>query len=215
MKTAFVLAAINALLKSRGGAQSDATSPIALPKMGRDHLPALCRELEFTKGAEIGVWRGAYSAKFCEANPNLHMLCVDPWESYQAWLDTKNSQPTDKAAAFMEESYQDARKRLDPLNCTILRKYSADAAKTVRNGSLDFVYIDGNHAYEAVMDDLAVWSPKVRSGGFVAGHDYRVFSHKPFIHVVRAVNYFTQSREIDPWFILTGDKTPSFLWVKP
>lgn len=181
--------------------------------LSRTQLPLLCRQLGFTKGAEIGVWKGAYSASFCEANPKLHMLCVDPWLSYPAWLDTKNASP-EKATEQIADAYQIAQTRLRRLNCTIVRAFSVDAAKTVADNSLDFVYIDGNHVKDAVLEDLDTWSPKVRPGGIVAGHDYRAFTNKPTIHVIEAVQEFTRRHQIDPWFILAADRTPSFLWVK-
>lgn len=188
-----------------------APSPIAV-KMGRHELPKLTRDLGFTRGAEIGVWKGAYSASFCEANPQLHMLCVDPWLSYPAWLDTKNAMPPEQAERIMDESYAIARARLSGLNCTIVRQFSIEAAKQVPDQSLDFAYIDGNHVFDAVTEDLTAWLPKVKPGGFISGHDYRVFANKPTIHVVAAVNAFTQARKIQPWFVLAGDRTPSFLW---
>lgn len=40
------------------------------------------------------------------------------------------------------------------------------------DASLDFVYIDAQHHYEAVREDLALWYPKLRVGGLFAGHDY-------------------------------------------
>jgi hypothetical protein len=186
--------------------------PIEL-SMSRNNLPTLCCELGFTRGAEIGVWKGAFTAAFCEAHPSIHMLAVDPWLSYPAWLDTKNSMPPDQAVRIMEEAYGLARARLAPFNCTIVRAFSAEAARDVPDGSLDFVYIDGNHVEEAVYEDLALWAPKVRSGGFVAGHDYRAFKNKPTIHVIEAVQRYTAQHAIDPWFITAGDRTPSFLWV--
>lgn len=200
-------------LRARFGIQTTAQGSVQVSKVSRKHLPQLMRELGFTRGAEIGVWRGEYSARFCEASPSLHMLCVDPWASYQAWLDTKNEMPRAQAEAFIEEAYAMARSRLTPLNCTIVRAMSADAVRDVPDASLDFVYIDGNHVYDAVIEDLTLWSPKVRPGGLVMGHDYRVFTNKPTIHVVAAVNAFTKAHAIDPWFVLAYDKTPSFLWV--
>lgn len=188
--------------------------PIKLP-LSRMELPRICRDLGFTKGAEIGVWKGAYSAAFCDANPNLHMLCVDPWQSYPAWLDTKNSMPFEQASRLIASAHDEAVKRLSPLNCTIVREFSVKAAEGVEDQSLDFVYIDANHVYAAVLEDLAAWAPKVKSGGFVAGHDYRNFENKPTIHVIEAVNDYTTIHGIDPWFILAGDRTPSFLWVVP
>lgn len=185
--------------------------PYVFPKVSRTDLPKLTKDLWFTQGAEIGVWRGAFSAAFCEGNPNLHMLCVDPWKSYPEWGDTKNS--TADPEAFMEQAYRDAMKRLARLNATIVRQFSVDAAKTVPDGSLDFVYIDGNHGFNSVLSDLKAWAPKVRAGGFVAGHDYGEFSHKPFVQVVAAVKAYTKAHEIDPWFVLAAEKHPSFMWV--
>lgn len=188
------------------------SNPIHL-RMSRAGLPNLCHELGFTRGAEIGVWKGAYTASFCQANPKLHMLCVDPWQSYPAWLDTKNAMPLEQAEWLIGEAYAKAMKQLAPLNCTIVRKFSREAALEVADRSLDFVYVDGNHVYEAVLEDLEAWAPKVKPGGFVAGHDYRVFTNKPTIHVVSAVKAYTDAHQIDPWFVLAADKTPSWLWV--
>lgn len=180
--------------------------------MSRKHLPEFVRELGFTRGAEIGVWKGEYSARFCEADPAIHMTCVDPWLSYKAWQDLRNAWPAEKQERVMEEAYALARARLAPLNCRIIRAFSAAAAAEIPDRSLDFVYVDANHVYDAVLEDLTLWTPKIRRGGFLAGHDFRVFPHKPTIHVVAAVRDFTREHAIDPWFILVADRTPSFLW---
>jgi hypothetical protein len=49
---------------------------------------------------------------------------------------------------------------------------SAEAATMFENGSLDFVYLDADHCFESVWQDLSVWYPKVRIGGILAGHDF-------------------------------------------
>jgi Methyltransferase domain len=49
---------------------------------------------------------------------------------------------------------------------------SWDVAAKYTDESLDFVYIDADHAYESVRRDIAAWWPKVRRGGALAGHDY-------------------------------------------
>lgn len=36
----------------------------------------------------------------------------------------------------------------------------------------DLVYIDGDHRYAGVADDIRVWLPNVASGGILAFHDY-------------------------------------------
>lgn len=200
------------LVARRAPSTRGAQLPIAV-QMSRNDLPKLTRAQGYTRGAEIGVWKGAFSASFCAANPKLHMLCVDPWLSYPAWLDTKNAMPYDQAQRLMQASYELACETLAPLNCTIVRKFSAEAVADVLDRSLDFVYIDGNHVFDAVTEDLELWSPKVKRGGFVAGHDFRIFPNKPTIHVKAAVEAYTKAHHIAPWYVLTSDRTPSFLWV--
>lgn len=205
-----VIASVSDQLMSRRVGRS--THPVQV-RMSRNELPALCQMFGYFKGAEIGVWKGAFSAQFCAVNPALHMLCVDPWQSYPAWLDTKNAMPVESATRLMEDAYRQAQERLKPMNATIVRKFSADAAREVPDRSLDFVYVDSNHSYESVTEDLELWAPKVRSGGWIGGHDYRHFTNKPTIHVIEAVDAYTQAHAIDPWFVLMGDRTPSFLWM--
>jgi hypothetical protein len=49
---------------------------------------------------------------------------------------------------------------------------SVEAAKLYKDKSLDVVFIDANHSYESVRDDIEAWLPKVKMGGIIAGHDY-------------------------------------------
>jgi predicted O-methyltransferase YrrM len=54
----------------------------------------------------------------------------------------------------------------------LLRLPSVHAAELFRAGSVDLVMIDGDHSERGCADDIAFWSDKVRTGGFLAGHDY-------------------------------------------
>jgi cephalosporin hydroxylase len=40
-----------------------------------------------------------------------------------------------------------------------------------QDGYFDWVYIDGDHSYEAVLNDLKAWYPKVKPGGYLALDD--------------------------------------------
>ena len=62
---------------------------------------------------------------------------------------------------------------------------SEEFSKTIEDGSLDFVYIDGDHQYESCKKDLQLWIPKIKKGGIIAGHDYLAIC---FLGVVNAVN---------------------------
>jgi hypothetical protein len=54
---------------------------------------------------------------------------------------------------------------------TFLRMGSIEASKTFLNETLDYVYIDGNHDYSYVLQDILHWYPKVKIGGFLNGDD--------------------------------------------
>jgi predicted O-methyltransferase YrrM len=76
---------------------------------------------------------------------------------------------------------------------------SWDMAGAYQDASLDFVFVDGEHAYEAVKKDIAAWLPKVRPGGILAGHDY---VHEEWSGVIRAVTEAFEMVEVwrgVPW----------------
>lgn len=54
---------------------------------------------------------------------------------------------------------------------SFLRMGSTDASKLFLDNTLDFVYIDGNHDYSYVLQDILHWYPKVKKGGFLNGDD--------------------------------------------
>lgn len=191
-----------------------AEMPIEIPRVVRTDLGGILRDLGCTRGAEIGVWRGEFSEALCQANPALHLTCVDAWTPYWQYADYRLRPKLDEAEA-------DARRRLAPYGCTLIKAFSEDAAKRIGDATLDFVYIDSNHAFEFVVRDLAAWIPKVRPGGIVAGHDYD--ARYKGIHVAPAVHGYTTAYGIRPWFVLgrrkvrrgePRDRERSFLWVK-
>ena len=54
----------------------------------------------------------------------------------------------------------------------MVRATSEVAADMFEDFSLDFVYIDANHAYDFVKQDIKLWYPKVKQNGYLCGHDY-------------------------------------------
>lgn len=184
------------------------SAPTFYHNRGRRFLVEMLAQRGCTRGAEIGVWEGAFSEMLCKGIPNLSLICVDPWRIQQDYVEVKKNQ-SDRMNAAHDKAVQ----RLQSFDCKFMRMTSLEAAELVPDGSLDFVYIDGNHLFNHVLADLKAWSPKVRAGGFVAGHDYGEFAKpKPFIQVKDAVDQFTLECGIDPWFVLAGDKSPSYFW---
>jgi hypothetical protein len=196
-----------AAIQGRYNVRITGPMPIALPA-GRSDLPHLCKMIGVRRGAEVGVWKGAFSEEFCKGIPGVEWFAVDPWMPYADYREKKNN------ATLIAKAYEEAHDRLSPYRCQLVQSHSLEAAVHIADGSLDVVYIDGNHEADFVRKDLEAWSPKVRAGGLMAGHDYRdPPSTKPFIQVKAAVDRYVADAAISPWFIFAGDKTPSFLWV--
>jgi len=183
-----------------------ASNPYVLNR-GRSDLCRLFADRGFRSGAEIGVWTGKFSKAICEAVPGVHLLCVDPWSYRADYHEKKND------VMRLGSAYAEARERLRSFNCELMRMTSLEAVVRVPDRSLDFVYIDANHAREHVLADLSAWSHKVRRGGVVSGHDFHTSPTRPWIEVEAAVRDFATSNLIGQWFVLAGDKSPSFFWV--
>lgn len=166
----------------------------------RSRLAELFADLEYTKGAEIGVHRGLYSEVLCKANPNLELLCIDPWNRCPGI--SRHRAPM---------LFAEATERLVPYNTTLIRKTSIEAAQDIPDESLDFVYIDARHEFDFVMMDLIHWVPKVRPGGIVSGHDLSYVHHR---HLILAIETYIQAHGIHPWYMLHRNSLPSWLWVK-
>jgi hypothetical protein len=49
---------------------------------------------------------------------------------------------------------------------------SAKSAYLFADNSLEFVFVDADHRYDAVKRDLNAWMPKIKIGGILAGDDY-------------------------------------------
>ncbi|MCO6019385.1 hypothetical protein CKN86_13325 [Carnobacterium divergens] len=117
--------------------------------------------------AEIGVYEGKVS-KYLLNNLSIEKYWViDPYENYDQYNDTKAN------IQLLDNAYKKLKKEVLVYNNTLfLKKFSKDAAKDVPNNSLDLVFIDGNHEYEFVLEDIKIWKEKVKKGGIISGHDY-------------------------------------------
>jgi predicted O-methyltransferase YrrM len=69
-------------------------------------------------------------------------------------------------------------------NYNVIKATSKAAAKKFANESLDVVFIDLDHSYEAVKEDIQLWVTKVKKGGYIAGDDY----HENWKGVIQAVD---------------------------
>jgi len=176
----------------------------------RIELAKYFNQLDFHVGAEIGVADGRYSEILCKEIPGLDLTCVDPWAKYDGnW----------RSDDYQDKAFKKAQDRLSKYNVSFKKNTSLEAARDIKDGSLDFVFIDGAHDFNNVMLDLILWTPKVRKGGIVALHDY-YRSKYGTVQVIPAVDTYTKINKID--FNITpryedghkDDTPPCVWWVK-
>lgn len=159
----------------------------------------------YKKGAEVGVYLGYYSRILLDNIPDLELMCVDSWSRNRTRVRAY------KVAKEMLSKYPGAK---------VVRGKSMDVAKTIPDESLDFVYIDADHSYEAVKEDINAWAKKVRSGGVVSGHDY--FTGHRSVQVVEAVDEYIKEHNLELKLTDRDEENPhpddrqeSWYFIKP
>lgn len=181
-------------------------------KMGRfKDFPRLLNELGFNLGAEIGVYRAFYSKKLMHYIDNLYLIGVDSWAVYDKYKDYSGNDIVD-AERESREVYSVWGNKAE-----IRKGWSRDIVNTVEDESLDFVYIDGNHALEYVIEDIKLWSKKVKKGGIVSGHDYDDYTNNKrwdHMHVEIAVEAWRKAYKIKPLFVMENNRNKSWFYVK-
>lgn len=188
-------------IKNKFALDLNQKSPIVLPIDRNRGLCGLFNELGFKTGAEIGVLNGLYSKWLVVKIKGLKLYCIDAWTFYKEYSELRDQQT-------MDSLYERAKARLAKFNVEFIKKFSMDAVGDFKDESLDFVYIDANHSFPYVMNDITEWSKKVRRGGIVAGHDYSPY----MFEVKKAVDIWTAENNIKLWFLTEKDK--SWFYVK-
>ena len=120
------------------------------------------------KGVEVGSYKGEY-AKIILNNWTGQLYLIDVWKD----LNTEEYKDCSNQSDYTEV-YKNCMSNINGSEhrCFMLRCDSINAVNLFDEESLDFVYIDANHKYEFVLQDLKLWFPKLRKGGIFAGHDY-------------------------------------------
>ena len=184
--------------------------PFIIPNTLRRDFPAFFKEMGYKVGAEVGVYRAGYSEEFCKAG--FKFYAIDPWAGYIG------AGRTEKKQEEQDKSYEIAKDILSKYpNCTIIRKSSMDAVKDFEDGSLDFVYIDGDHRFRYIAEDIAEWIEKVRVGGIISGHDY--WNTSPEAENVRCqvgavVDAYVAAYKIEDFYITSNNRAPSWFWIR-
>ena len=154
------------------------TNPIKTYKGIRDRRRLLAILPKHSVGAEIGVWKGDFSAQILRQVQPRKLHLIDPWkfvdqgEYAKAWYGGGKKLGQEGMDAIAETVCERFSSETASGCMEIHRLPSTEAATQFQDNYFDWVYIDGNHLFDFVLADLKAFTPKVKPGGFIAGDDY-------------------------------------------
>lgn len=119
---------------------------------------------------ELGSYRGgsaSWMASGAAAGYGAHVTCIDPWpQPLKGWPDKDHVERQRGALAAFTATMQ---RQEWPV--TALRARSIEIAPMWIQ-PVGLLFIDGDHAYDAVAADYRAWEHLVAAGGWLAFHDY-------------------------------------------
>lgn len=158
-------------------------------------------------GVEVGSAFGQFATQIAGQWKGRSLAMIDPWEN----LPKEEYRENHEAVDYIQwhRICQDLAARDNRLR--LIKARSMDAVKEFENLSLDWVYIDGNHDYGFVLQDLDAWYNKVKTGGVLCGHDfYNNFEGGNWCGVADAVLRWMRERH----FVFTVTPCTSWWSVK-
>ena len=129
---------------------------------------------------EVGSYMGRSTIAMLD-NSEAHLWCVDSWNCAYT-----------TAPAIRKGFLENIQNQKDRV--TVLQMRSNIAAELLMNfygpNSFDMVFIDGGHGYEVVKADILDYTPLVRTGGIISGHDYSPINRGVMIAVDEMLEEF-------------------------
>ena len=131
--------------------------------------------------AELGVFKGEFSLKINEICQPDELLLIDSWTGERLYSGNVDGNHINGLRQYYtgEELYY-----LTEMNikeCTgivTMVKATTDVLKAFTDNIFDMIYIDADHSYEGVLNDLINAYHKIKNGGYIMGHDYEHNMHK-------------------------------------
>lgn len=164
--------------------------------MGREHvLEGYIKQFNLLIGVELGVWKGRVFKHLLKTCPDLHLIGVDLYAPQPENTGPEKWTPGENGHEWNHNAYYQ-----DIMNNIFLygrgefiRNYTVEASKQFEDESIDFVFIDADHSEEGVRNDIIAWTPKVKKGGFIFGHDINWTSVRNVVE-----EFFGNSYEVKP-----------------
>ncbi|MGB0670408.1 MAG: class I SAM-dependent methyltransferase [Rhodospirillales bacterium] len=123
---------------------------------------------------EVGVAAGEFAFNIWEAQKPDHLILVDPWRfiPYPGWENDANRVTDEQNGERLAGIRAHFAEAIETGRVETRQGLSSDVLPHLPDASLDWIYIDGDHAYASVLEDLRLAWPKVKADGYIMGHDF-------------------------------------------
>lgn len=156
--------------------------------------------------AELGVFKGEFSKKIKEICEPEKLFLVD---LFNGKFGSGDKDGKNYHFVQLEEEMEKLISYFDNDDSVkVIKSSTVDFLNSLEKDFLDLVYIDADHSYNSVLEDLRLSFEKIKKGGFICGHDYvnRTEAQK-------AVDDFCKEKNLTISY-LTLDGCPSFCIIK-
>ena len=146
--------------------------------------------------AEIGVYTGENSLNILKIVKPKELILIDPWIHDKEMLKKNFADEEGNYQQDYDARYEFTKQRMkDKKNVKIMREKSQEALKKFPDDYFDWIYIDGDHSFDAVLEDLKTSFHKVKPSGYITGDDYQVGknANRTQQNVAKAVKLFVEN----------------------
>ena len=127
---------------------------------------------------EVGCWAGGSAVVFARALKNHfgkgHLTCVDPWEVFyeQGTGNVGNINADHRKAMGSGKVFELFQHNLRAAGIAdLVSAHRSKFGEWTTNQTFDLIYIDGDHRYDSVRQDLEKAHGLLKIGGFLCGDD--------------------------------------------
>ncbi len=137
-------------------------------------IPSLINKFNLKKMCEIGVAFAGHADAILSKTDIDKFYAVDSYQLSETTTDNFTFDGINYNQNHYNDLYEFAKKRLERFEdrSVFIRKTSEEASLMFDDDSIDIVFIDGEHTYSAIKNDINKWQSKVKMGGIISGHDY-------------------------------------------